>query len=101
MSGWICIPRNGWNSIFDIYDVINQNYVIFNQLKEPVTLQGSHVIGGDQLLVAALTKMTGGTELKNIYANRENSRMFHGMGDAMKLVKESSPGGMLVFHEGV
>ena len=59
---------------------------------------GDHVISSEQLMVSALTKTTGGTELKNVYANRENATMFHGMGDALKNVKTNSPGGMLIFH---
>ena len=66
--------------------------------KEPVELVGSHVISQDQLFVGTLNKTKGGTEIKNIYVNRENSGMFDGMGAALAKIKEFSPGGMLIFH---
>ena len=58
--------------------------------REPVELTGDHVINKEQLFVGTLTKTATGTEMKNIFKNRQDANMFGGMGTALANIKNFS-----------
>ena len=66
--------------------------------RPPVELINDHVVDPSQVYVTCLTKGFNGIETKNIFANRENASMYHGMATSIAKIKSVTPGGMLIFH---
>ena len=65
--------------------------------RPPVELINEHVVSPDQVFATCVTKGINGTELKNVFSNRENTAMYTGMGATVAKLKTVSPGGMLIF----
>ena len=65
--------------------------------RSTIKLTGGHVINQNQLLVATIGE-SNGTELKNVFQNRENGVMYAEMGSIIEKVQSVTSGGVLVFH---
>ena len=63
-----------------------------------MTLINNHVIDKEQVSVMTIKHGMENTEFKNVYANRENKKMFSEMADTVARIKKVTPGGMLIFH---